>query len=347
MSLVVVGTNHKYSPIEFRERIFFSKHRVPDALCLLRERKVLKGVVILATCNRVELYAQVKESETGIKEILDFISFYHEIEKSKLLPYLYIYVEKEALRHLCLVASGLDAQVLGETQVLSQVKFAFEQSRRLGEIDRYLERVFTGAFSVAKKIHQQTEISKGHISIGSVAVSFLKEKLGQISQKNILIIGMGKVTDLVLRYLRQEKPNVIFVANRTFLKAKELAERINGRAIRFDELNEFLKQADVVIAATASPHFVIKKEMLQDLVKHRLLIIDLAIPRDVEPRVREIENVALFDLEGLNSVIQETIEKRKIEAERATLIIDKEVEKLCLSGLLELEAESALLPSGR
>lgn len=344
--LIVVGTNHKYSPIEFRERIFFSKYRIPDALLLLKESKDLEGAVILATCNRVEIYAYVQDKERGIKELLDFMSFYHEIEKSRLLPYLYIYAGKEALRHLFLVAAGLDAQVLGETQVLSQVKFAFEEAQRLGGIDRYLERVFTSAFSVAKKIHSQTGISKGHISVGSVAVSFLKEKLGKINQKNILIIGMGKITDLVLKYLRQENPNLIFVANRTFVKAKELAKKINGKAIKFDELNKFLKEADAVITATASPHFVIKKEMLQGLIKHRLLIIDLAIPRDVQPQVREIENVDLFDLEGLNSIIQETIEKRRAEAGKATLIIDREIDRLW-EKFIELEPEAVLLPLGR
>ena len=343
MSFITVGTNHKFSHLSLREKLTFSKRRLKDALFLLKEIDVFKAAVIISTCNRVEIYADVEDSERGVREIIDFISRYHEIDKQKLLPQLYIYEGKEAIRHLFTVACGLDSLILGETQILSQARSAFLEAQKADFTNNNLGEIFNSAISFAKRIHVETKISEGKVSVGSVAIDFIKERVGSLADKNILIIGVGKVTDLVLQYLKKEQSNVVFISNRTFEKAKELADGIKAKAVRFDEIQEYLKKADIVITATASPHFVIKKETLEKAINHKLLIIDLALPRDVDPRVKEIENVDLFCLEDLDTVIKNNIERKTQEAEKVGTIIKTEVEKIWAKPT-ELEQEPVLLP---
>lgn len=343
MNLVIVGTNHKYSPIELRERISFSQKRLKDALSFLKERRLLDSAVILSTCNRVEIYASAEDAESGIGEIKDFISRYHEIGKQRFLPYLYIYEGKQALRHLILVACGLDSLILGETQVKEQVKYAFQEAEAVGVADGFLKEVFNAALTYAETIRKVTGISQGEVSVGSAAIDFIKEKIGSLKDKNILIIGVGKVTELVLQYLKKENPRVVFVANRTFEKARAKAEAIGAEAVRFDVLKQSLRETDILITAAASPHFIIKKETLEDALSRRILIVDLALPRNVEPAVKELKEVELFGLEDLGQVIQKNLERRKIEAEKANGIIDIEVQKLW-QRLIRLEPEPARLP---
>lgn len=328
MSLIVVGTNHKTSPFELRERLSFSQHAQKEALLLLKENPFFAGGVILSTCNRVELYASVEDSKVGIEELGNFLSGFKEIAKEKVFPYLYIYQEKEAIKHLFSVACGLDSLILGETQVLGQIKRAFQESKGTCFMDRYLDTVFAAAITFARKIHQTTAISKGRVSIGSVAIDFIKEKLGSLLGRRFLIIGVGKVTELVLKYLQEERPEVIFISNRSFEKAKELASQIKQQAVRFDEFGQVLSQADVVISATASPHFIIKKGSLEGMLPHQLLIIDLAMPRDVDPQVKEIEGVELFNLEDISSIAEKNLEKKILEAEKIRWLINQEVERL-------------------
>ncbi len=344
MSLIVVGTNHKHSPIALRENLSFSKKRLKNALNFLRERDLLKGAVILSTCNRIEIYASVEDSKVGIREIEDFISRYHEIDKQRFSPYLYKYKGKGALKHLFSVISGLDSQILGETQVSGQVKFAFDESNNANFIDGFLRKIFGAAISFAKRIHAETKISEGKISVGSIAIDFIKGKFnGNLCGKNVLIIGVGKVTELVLKYLKKENPNVIFISNRTFERAKELAAKIGAKAVRFDQLKQLLNKADVVISATASSHFLIKKETFDEHITNRLLIIDLALPRDVDPRVREIENIDLFCLEDLDTVIKKNIKRKTQEIKKITSVIDMEVEELWKESIRS-EQELVLLP---
>ncbi|MBU3911580.1 MAG: glutamyl-tRNA reductase [Candidatus Omnitrophica bacterium] len=344
MSLVIVGTNHRYSPVRLREKIFFSKKRLQDALDFLKETGALKAGVILSTCNRVEIYGCADTTEIGAYEIKSFISRYYEIDGKDIYPYLYIYRDMDAARHLFRVASGLDSLILGETQILSQVKAAFCESEKNGFVDYPLNEVFDSAVSAANRIHRETEISKGKLSIGSVAVDFIRNKIGSFSGKNILIIGVGKVTELVLKYLRKEKSDVIFISNRTFEKARSLASQIGAKAVRFDNLRKYLEKADIVITATKSPHFIINKETIEEAVRQkRLLIIDLALPRDVDPEVRDIDGIELFDLEDLGAAIQKNRDRKNVEAQKSTQIIELEVKGLW-EHFSELEQEKALLP---
>jgi glutamyl-tRNA reductase len=360
MNYVIVGTNYKYSPIEIRERISFTKRRLRDAIHTLKGRNILKGAVILSTCNRIEIHAITEDEERGAREIEDFISLYHKINRENFHRYIYRYSGESAIRHLFLVASGLDSLILGETQILGQIRFALLESGEADFMDGFLKKIFYHAISFAKKIHAVSTISEGKVSVGSVAVDFIREKSGSLANKNILIIGVGKITELVLKYLRKEKPNIIFVANRTFEKAKKLADIAKCRAVRFDELEELLQRADIVISATASPHFIIKKETLTDYrpllrqgyggqaqtADRRLIILDLALPRDVEPVVAEVKNVELFGLEDLDSVINKNLARKVQEAKKVKEIIEIEVKELWAK-FTESEQERALLPLNR
>jgi len=338
MNLVVVGTNHKYSPIEIRERLSFSNKRIQDALLFLKESSCLEAGVILSTCNRVEIYASSKRLETAVFKVIDFLSRYHEIDKERFSPYLYIYKDRQALKHLLTVACGLDSLILGETQILGQIKQALFEAESVGFTNDFLRVMFYHGIYFARKIHRETKISEGKVSVGSVAIDFIKERLGGLSGKNILIIGVGKVTTLVLKYLKEEKPNVVFISNRTFEKAKVLAGQIGAKAVRFDALPYFLNKADVVITATASPHFILKKETLEPIINHRLLIIDLGLPRNVDSGVKEIKNIELFSLEDLEEVIKKSLEIKKQEAIKVKEIINKELGKIW-EKFTELELE--------
>lgn len=341
MNLIVVGTNHKISPIHLRERLSFSGRRIPEGLAFLKDTSNLKEAAILSTCNRVEIYASAENPYSGAREIKDFISRYHEIERRKISPYLYSYENESATRHLFSVAGGLDSLVLGETEILGQVRRSFLESEKARMAGAPLKKFFYSALSCAQRIQRETGISKGKVSSGSVAVDFLKEKLGSLSEKNILVIGSGKISELVLRYIKKEKANVAFVANRTFEKARGLARATGARAVRFENISHFLSKADVAISATASPHFVIKKEMLEKKLRKQLLILDLALPRDVEPEAEHIKNVRVFRLEDLESVIKKNRRSRAGEAEKAKKIIEEEVRNLWKNAR-ESEREIAL-----
>lgn len=328
MNLIIAGTNHKCSPIELRERLYFSKKKVKDALKFLKERKVLKGAVILSTCNRVEIYANTKDLRKGVEEIENFISRFHKINKQKFHPYFYIYEGRETVKHLFSVACGLDSQILGETQILGQIKFSLEEACKADFADKFLMEVFSQAISFARRMHNQIKISDGKVSIGSVAINFIKEKIGALSDKNILIIGIGKVTELVLSYLKEEKLNIVFISNRTFEKAKYFADKIGASAVRFDNLARFISQADIVISATASPHFVLREESLKQAKNRRLLLIDLSVPRDIDPEVKKIKGVDLYSIEDLDSVIKKSIKSKEKKAEKIRELINIKVEKL-------------------
>lgn len=343
MSFIIVGTDHRHSPVRLREQIFFSRNRLRHALNFMEETGAIKAGVVLSTCNRVEIYASVDTAEIGVDGIKSFISGYCEISQKDISPYLYIYSDMDAVKHLFRVTSGLDSLILGESQILGQVRAAFYESEKNHFLDHSLREIFNSAVSSAVRIHRETGISKGKVSIGSVAMDFIRKKIDSFYDKNILIVGVGKVTELVLKYLKEEESNVIFISNRTFEKARSLADQIGAKAVRFDNLKECLKKADIVITATKSPHFIINKETIGETVSQkRLLIVDLAMPRDVDPRVAEIDGVELFDSENLGSVIRENRDRKRLEVRKAEQIMEFEVRRLW-ERLSRLEQEQVAL----
>lgn len=343
MNLVLLGTNYKYSPINVREALSFSKKEIKKSLINLTSYESIKAGVILSTCNRVELYASVFDIEEGLAQLKRFLFDYKCKNLDNLKPYLYIYIGKEAIFHLFKVSCGIDSQIIGETQILEQVKFAYEQARAIEVTDRLLEMVFNNAIRVSQRVRQETGISEGKVSIANIVLELIKIKFNSIEDKTVLVIGVGKISELVSKYLKKEKTKTVFIANRTFEKAKELAEFIGEEAVGFDRLKEKLQEADIIISATSSPHLILKKEDFVGINKP-LLIIDLAVPRDVDTAVRDINGVSLFDLDDLDFIIEKNLDKRRQIIPITLEIIKEEVESLCLKETLELEPAGALLP---
>lgn len=343
MGLIVVGTSYKYSSLQLREKMAFSKKKAKEALLLLRHKKLLSGAVVLSTCNRTEIYASSKDTEFGLEKIEEFICSYHELERGDVSPYLYKHKDSQVLEHLFCLASGVDSLILGERQIAGQVKEALLQSQEAKFTDELLDGVFEAALTFAKRVHEQTTISEGKVSVGSIAIDFIKGKLKSLYNKSILIIGVGKVTELLLKYLKKEKPKVVFISNRTFEKAKDFASLIGARAVNFNQFSQYLKEADAIITATKSPNFIIKKEEIAKARRAELLILDLALPRDVDHEVRQIKGVDLFHLEELNKVIRDNFKRKSIQAEIVKDLARAEVEELW-SKFIKLEPEPALLP---
>lgn len=338
MSFTVVGTSYKYSPIEIREKLSFHGNKTFHALLLLKERLISEAGIILSTCNRIEIYLDGNNIKSS--EMIDFISQYHKIDAEKISPYIYTYEGEQALKHLLTVACGLDSLVIGETQILGQIKQALLQSEQVGFLNNLMRNIFQYSIQFAKNIHQKTKISEGKISVGSLAVDFIKEHFECLLSKNILIMGVGKVTNLVLSYLKESNPKTIFIANRNFEKAKVLSDKIGARAILFEELLTVLGTIDIIITATASPSFILMKDDLAKFVRHNFFIIDLGVPRNVDPKVKEIKNVKLFTLDELETVIKRNLEIKRQKAENVKELIDIEVGKIWPT---KLEQEQVLL----
>lgn len=352
MSLVLVGTNHKYSPIEIREKLCFSKGKIREALPDLVGSWVKAGV-ILSTCNRVELYASSQDIDMAVKALKTFLADYHRQDLAGIEPYLYTYVDKDALYHLFKVSSGIDSQIVGETQILGQVRFAFEEAQESGCIDKILNNVFSRALEVGQKVRSQTRISAPDVSIAGIAMSLIKEKAGALKDKKILIIGVSKISGMLVNYLKQEEAAAIFISNRTFEKSEQLAGDAGGIAVKFDRLKEKLKEAQVIISATASPHWILKKQDIFEAQEYRasvgaktdLLVIDLALPRDVEPQVKDIKGVKLYCLDDLTRLSGKNLSQRKDEIPKALNIIRKEAQDTWTQlKFLEWEPAAALLP---
>ena len=343
MNFIVLGTNHKFSPIEIREKLYFSRKQLGDLLVNLLSYQEIKASVILSTCNRVELYAFSEEIENGVATLKNYLSSYHSQELKIIEPYIYTYIGKEAILHLFNVAAGLDSQIIGESQILEQVRFFFGQAKLVEATNCLLDKIFNQAIKTSLKVRQETNISIGNISTASIALDFIKTRFGSLTDKKILIIGLGKISQLLIDCLKKEKVNAVFITNRNFEKAKELAKQIKAHVVRFDQLKEKLQDADIVISATASPHLILKREDLLD-IKKPLLIIDLAVPRDIDPQAKTIGGVSLFSLEDLDFIIERKLSIRKQSIPAAMEIIKKEVENLCLTKHLEPELARALLP---
>lgn len=339
---LVVGTNHKSSPLTLREKISLSTSKEKEAILFLKEVLGIESGLLLFTCNRLEFYA-LSFREDLLYKVEEFFLKYFKLDKDTLSRYFYCYQDKEALRHLLYVICGLDSLVLGERQILGQVKNALNRSLKLGFSDKQLLKIFTASFSLAKKVFNHTNIGEGKVSVGSVAVDFIKNKLKNLKDKNIFILGVGKVTQLLTNYIKKEKLKVIFVSNRTYERAVSLAQQLQAEAVHFDEFKRYLGYADIIISATACPHFIIKRETLEGKITRPLLILDLAIPRDVSPEVGELPGVELYCLEDLHTVIEENRKRKEKEAKKAKLIIKSKLPQLCQK-VLNWEQEKVLLP---
>ncbi len=331
MNLHTVGLNHDSAPVEIREKIAFSTSAVPIALSSFTQSFPFSEAVILSTCNRVEVYATSPDNSLNKEALLDFFSAFHGLPKEKFADHMYHHQDMNAVRHLFFVASSLNSGVLGETQIISQVKEAYMTATTAETTGSIINQLFQRSLTVAKDVHTKTSIGKGNISVSTVAVDLAIKVFKDFSDKTIFIIGAGEMCELVLKHLVERGAKTAIVANRNYDKAKSLAEEYDGKAINYENLDDYLPQADIIISSTASPRPVIHTEHIKNAIKARrgnpMLLIDIAVPRDIDPKIAKIDNVYLYNIDDLQTVANNNAKDRKKDIGKCVVIIDKEVEK--------------------
>jgi len=331
MEVVVIGLNHKTAPIEIREKLAFSEDKIEKALFRVKSLSSLKENMILSTCNRVEIYAAVRETEKALHELKRFLSQYHGLTLEKFERNLYLLIGEEAIRHIFRVASSLDSMVVGEPQILGQIKSAYNMAAESQTSGLILHRLLHRAFHVAKRVRTETQISNSAVSVSSVAVELAEKIFGSLEKKTVLLIGAGEMSELAARHLVSGGIEKILVANRTYERAAALAQEFRGEAIPFEEMAQGFRKTDIVISATNSSQYLIRHDQIAKVMKDRkqkpIFFIDIADPRDIDPKVGDIENVYLYNMDDLQKVANENIKGREKEAQKAEAIVEAEVLK--------------------
>jgi glutamyl-tRNA reductase len=328
MNIVLLGLNHKTAPIELRERLAIAPHQLEDATrSLVQAPGILEGM-ILSTCNRVEL---LTSQAPDAPHLLDYIGSYFDIKTELLAPHIYEYRGEHAVRHLFRVACSLDSMVIGEPQILGQVKSSYLAARSAGAIQGHLDKVLQRAFVVAKRVRSETEIGNSSVSIASVAVELARKIFGSLEDKKVLLVGAGKMSEQAARHLVDQGAGTVLVANRTHARAEQMAQRFRGRAIRFEDLYSSADQADIIITSTGSAQPVFRREHAHHFLQQRrgrpMFFIDIAVPRDVDPEVNKLDGIFVYDIDDLQSVAGSHLKQRSKAAELAEAMIVAEVDK--------------------
>ncbi|WP_028951022.1 glutamyl-tRNA reductase [Sulfurihydrogenibium subterraneum] len=330
MEIFSTGFNYKTAPVEIREKLAITESNYQSILEKLNSLNNIYEICVISTCNRVEFYGVFDGSESLKYEILKILSQFSSMSVNILEKYVFFYTGKDAIRHIFRVSSSLDSMVIGEPQIVCQFKESFSLAKEYKTVRHILTRLFDKALNVSKKIRTSTGISRKAVSISYAAALLAKKIFGDLKDKSVLVIGAGEMAELAAKHLSSLGVKHIFVSNRTFERSVELAEKFNGSAIRFDKILEFLPEVDIVIVSTGATQPILKKEDIKKAIKNKrepLFIIDISVPRNVEDDVNEIEGVYLYNIDDLKSIVNSNLEERKIEAQRAELIIEDEVEK--------------------
>jgi glutamyl-tRNA reductase len=326
MQLAIVGLSHKTAPVEIRERLAFNNEALRSALTSLVGRQEVSEALILSTCNRVEVVAESPDDRL----IRDFLCEFHSIPHDAVSKHLYSFRNAEAIRHVFRVAASLDSMMIGEPQILGQVKEAYRIATDAGTVGMHLSALMTRAFAVAKKVRSETGISQSAVSVSYAAVELARKIFGSLTGKVVMIIGASKMGELAAKHLRRNGVSSVLVTNRTFERAVELAKVFEGAAIPFEHFMDHMDRADIVISSTGAPHFIITKSLAEQIIHRRknrpMFFIDIAVPRDIDPTVNEIDNAFLYDIDDLQQVIDANLKERMKEASRAEEIIDLEVQ---------------------
>ncbi|ALX48223.1 glutamyl-tRNA reductase [Lentibacillus amyloliquefaciens] len=329
MHLLKVGFNHKSAPLEIRERFMISEEMIDKAMVKLSEQKSILENVIISTCNRTEVYAVADQVHTGRYYIKRFLSEWLNVDKEELSPYLHITESDATIEHLFRVASGLDSMVLGETQILGQVKYAFLTAQENNTTGTIFNELFKQAITFAKKAHKETTIGEHAVSVSYAAVELAKKVFGDLEKKHVVINGAGKMGELAARNIHGSGASNITVVNRTLTKAQSLADTLKGKAKSAEQLNEQLCDADILLSSTGSDSVILTKETVQAIQKKRkgrpLFLVDIALPRDLDPGIAELENVFLYDIDDLQNVVDDNLEARKEAAEKIEIMIEAEM----------------------
>lgn len=331
MKLVNVGLNHKTATLEIREKLAFPSDKIPEALGKLLDQHVLDEAMILSTCNRVEIYGATPRPEIALHQLPQFLADFHHLPLESIQKHLYAYSGEEAILHGCRVASSLDSMVLGEPQIMGQMKEAYELATEAGSVGSILNRYLHRVFHVAKKIRTETEIALGPVSVSYMAVLLAKKIFGDLKNKKVLLVGAGKMGQLASRHLKNQGVAEIWVANRNFEKAKEIAKVCEAKPLFFDDFYFSLPMVDVVITSVACEDYILKPEHIHKAMKLRkntpMFMIDIAVPRNVDPEINHIYNVYLYDLDDLQKLVEANQKERAEEARKGELIALQESKK--------------------
>ncbi|HJP31675.1 MAG TPA: glutamyl-tRNA reductase [Candidatus Latescibacteria bacterium] len=327
MHLLTLGLNHTTAPVEVRERLAFAEGDQPDSLRQLREGYGLSEVAILSTCNRSEIYAA--SDGPHLAPVHRYLAEQRRLDVADLSPCFYEYVDAEAATHLFRVSSGIDSLVIGESQILKQVREALETSQATGSARLVINEVFQRALRVGKRARSETDIGRGHLSVSTAAVELASQIFDSLDNRSALLLGAGEMIELTAQYLVDTGLTHFIVANRTVERAAELAGRFDGEAIPLDAIGDRLLEVDIVIASTAAPGFIVDAQMLRQAMSQRrgrpLFLIDIAVPRDIDPDVRGLDNVFLFDIDDLEGVVASNRQDREGEIRRVQDIVDEEL----------------------
>ena len=329
MSLIALGINHRTAPVELREQVAITGERMPDALRDLAALPTVSEAAILSTCNRTELYCGLADDQ--IDAVSAWLAQFHALDPADIRPHLYSFPDAAAVRHLLRVAGGLDSMILGEPQILGQMKEAYQIANRAGTLDAALERLFQHTFSVAKQIRTDTSIGESPVSVAFAAVGLGRQIFSDFKEQTALLIGAGETIELTARHLHEQKLGRMVIANRTLERAHQLAAQYNGYGIGLDEIPAHLPEADIVISATGGNATILNREMVRQALKGRkhrpVFMVDLAVPRDIDPEVANLEDIYLYTVDDLQEVIQENLKSRQDAASQAEEIIDVQVER--------------------
>jgi glutamyl-tRNA reductase len=341
MRICHIGLNHRTAPIELRERLAVSETEIPQILQSMIAQPPIREAALLSTCNRVEMTMVTHDPDAAIAVSHEWFAQKSGMELDTVREHLYAYTTDDSIRHLFAVASGLDSLVLGEPQILGQVKTSYEQALAAGTAGHILHRLYQSTFSAAKRARSETAIGKQAVNVSSCAVELAKRIFGDLTGKTVMLIGAGEMAELAARHLRSNGCTDILVANRTLERAKNLAIEFEGHALTLEQLPEYLDSADIIVSSTGASTYVLLPEAVQQAMQKRaakpMFLVDIAVPRDIDPRVGDIEGAYLYDIDDLQQVVQGNQEQRKKESEQAKSILGEEAQAL-LSWLKSLES---------
>lgn len=332
-NIIVVGLSHKTASVEIREKLAFSDNNLPEALLNMYNFPYIKECVILSTCNRTEFYATVEKSQKIDDVVFNYINTIFPVDQHHREESFYAYHGKDAIRHLFRVACGLESLVLGEGQIIGQVKSAYQAALNAGTSHKVLNTYFKYSLTAGKRVRTETDIAKKAVSTSSAAVELAKMELGDLEGKSVLLVGAGKIGEVTLKHLKDEGLGHIGIINRSQTKAEELAEKYGGEAVSFAHMFEYLSKADLAIVGTASPHYLITKDNFETFLGGRenkpLLLIDISVPRNIDPQVGTIPNVKVYDIDDLSLVVEKNKQRRSGLVHDCMIIIEEELSKAC------------------
>src|SRR5579871_2519156 len=316
MRYQLIGVNHKSAPLEVRERLAIPESRLPDTCRDLTAYPGIEEGMVISTCNRVEI---ITHTTNGHADLRGFLHHHFHLDPDELDPHLYEFRAKDAVRHLFRVTSSLDSMVVGEAQILGQVKEAYATARAVGAVQSQLDQLLTRAFAVAKRVRTETAVGSSAVSVASVAVELAKKIFGSLNGRTVYLVGAGKMTELAARHLLAHGAGSIFVANRTYDKAIRLAQLFNGQAIEFNRLYETCDRADIIITSTGAPHAIFRREHGEMFLSRRknrpMFFIDIAVPRDVDAEMSQLDGIFVYDIDDLEQVVEAHVSDRGREAQ--------------------------------